>query len=232
MFRLEDCSMVWPSGRGVHSVSLELEKGSITAVCGRNGAGKTTLLDLFNGRQKPTGGSVVLDCSQAQVGFLPTIDFLEPELTAKENLAFLSYLKAGSTKAWEWQKSDSLLGIKLIEVLEVEHLLGSQLNALSSGERRKIHILASLIGERPDSLPQLLIWDEPNNNLDIVANLHIVSILNRVRDAGATILIATHVAETLTTLQGQCVVLKDGAKVDVLSMDRSDFLDHLKRWLL
>ena len=172
----------------VDHLSMGVRQGTIFSLLGPNGAGKTTTVEILEGLRAPTGGSArVLDHDvrteyakiRQRVGILPQ-DF-EPfdRLTPREAIAYWSRLFNR-----ELTKDDVK---RLLEDVGLSERAGVQSLHLSGGEKRKLGIAMSLVGE-----PDLLFLDEPTTGLDPKARRDLWALILRVRKEGRTVLLTTH----------------------------------------
>ena len=216
------------NGRGIFDCDLQAGSlagaGEVLAVLGPNGAGKTTLLKLILDQQVRTAGEISVSVSAKERGYLPNADYLFESLSGRENLAYLSHLKAGDSRAWEF-----LIGSDwdLLNRLDLVDRMDIPVNRLSSGENRKIQLIASLVGPAVGVLPRLVIWDEPHNNLDIVSNLHLGDVIKKLKAAGSLVIITSHILQALEGLLDRAVFLRHGRVVDSFSSPFEDDLTSL-----
>ncbi len=208
MIRFESVAKRYPSGRGLLGVDLEFGPG-IHAVIGPNGAGKTTALKLLIGLLAPDEGRVLVDgidpfregdgfSFRRSIGYFPSDDYFFPFLSGRRNLRFLGRLRCGDDKAYE-------SCLEAARQLGIESLLDEGFAAYSAGTRRKAQLVGSLVGD-----PGILVWDEPNNGVDVMANLYIRALLERKRDEGKTIILSSHVIEFMSGLVDSVTVLDEG----------------------
>ncbi|MEZ3178633.1 ATP-binding cassette domain-containing protein [Streptomyces pimonensis] len=155
-----------PPGRGVLTLmGLELEHGARVnggfdlrgpervALIGRNGAGKTTLLRTIAGELEPVSGEAD---AHVPLRFLPQrLDVLAPELTVAENVARFA---PGAT--------NNRIRARLARFLFRGARADQQAETLSGGERFRATLAALMLAE---PAPQLLMLDEPTNNLDMAS---------------------------------------------------------------
>jgi ABC-2 type transport system ATP-binding protein len=200
-----------PQGRlALDRVSFHVPRGTLTALLGPNGSGKSTLFRVLSTLTAPTAGSaridgldVVRDRSsvRARIGVVFQNPSLDKQLTARENLAYhgrLFGLSGGELRA----RIDAALA-------EVD--LGDRSNdrtgAFSGGMRRRVEIAKALL-----TRPAVLLLDEPSTGLDPGARLSLRTTLAKLRAAGMTILLTTHVLDEAESAD-QVVLLDEGKMV-------------------
>jgi len=196
----------------IKDVDLTVEEGEFVAIYGPSGAGKTTLLNLIGALDKPTSGKVVVfdhDLGaynenflaifrSAYIGFVFQFYNLISILTALENIAFVVELAGWSGDRIK-ERSASLL-----KLFGLEHRANHFPAQLSGGERQRVAFARALAND-----PPLLLADEPTGNLDAETGLEIVSILEKIKEEGKTVIVATH-DEKLLELADRSLCLKDG----------------------
>jgi ABC-type lipoprotein export system ATPase subunit len=205
----------------LHEVSLTLEPGTITALVGRSGCGKTTLLNLAGAMDFPTSGEVLIAgrstsslsedeltaLRRERIGFVFQFFQLLPALTAIENVE-LPLLLSGASHARETAR-------ERLEWVELAEKANSFPHQLSGGQMQRVAIARALV-----HAPEILIADEPTGNLDNTSGGQVLALLRDSAERfGATVLLATHSAETAAIAQ-TCVQMRDGRVVD-LDRDRA-----------
>lgn len=154
-------------------MDLDLRGPERIALVGRNGAGKSSLLRAMLGRQEPRAGQVTVHVPWR---YLPQgVDLLDPELTVLENV------RRAAPEA-EPHAVRAQLARFLFRGNAVDQVTGT----LSGGERWRA-TLASLLLATP--APQLLVLDEPTNNLDLASVAHLTEVLEAYRGA---LLVVSH----------------------------------------
>ena len=143
------------------SVSLEFE-GSCLSITGHNGSGKSTLMRILAGLLTPTQGRAEFSCDgmrvardslRNMVGLAAPDVGLYGELSARENLAFLSSVRFG--------RIDSKRIERTLESVGLAERSDDPVNELSSGLRQRACFAAAILHE-----PPILLLDEPSSNLD------------------------------------------------------------------
>ncbi len=189
--------------------NLEIEKGESFGLVGNNGAGKSTLFNLIMDLIKPEQGKISIkeyEVSKSEnwksftsaylnSGFL--IDFL----TTKEYFTFISKLYNKTSQELEMQ-------INAFKDFLPEDILSQKkyIRDLSEGNKVKIGIIASLIGE-----PELLILDEPFAHLDPRSQIQLKNILKKLNDENqTTLLISSHDLNHVTDVSKRICLLENG----------------------
>jgi lipoprotein-releasing system ATP-binding protein len=193
--------------------ALTLRKGEIVALVAPSGSGKSTLLHLAGLLEKPDGGAVLIDGTDAgtlgdtartkirlhTIGIVYQFHHLLPEFTALENVT-LPQMIAGKNKPEAERRSLELLG-KLGLAARANHLPGK----LSGGEQQRVAIARALANN-----PSILLADEPTGNLDVhTADIVFDELLRIVRSENVAALIATHNPELARRMDRQ-LSLRDG----------------------
>ena len=193
-------------------VSFELQAGGSLALMGASGSGKSTLLQVIRGLDAPENGAVLLDgvgpgdtgyaALQREVGLV----FQAPELqlfaaTARDDVAF-------GPRRLGWSEAEVAAAVDT--ALDVVGLPAAQFAerhpyALSGGEQRRL-ALAGVLAMRP----RLLLLDEPFVSLDPGTRRQLVGILERLKAAGVTLLLATHDVDLAWALCDELLVLGEG----------------------
>lgn len=136
-------------------------------IAGANGSGKTTLVKLILGELKPLRGNVVLGVDR--VAYLDQeTAILDHKKTLIENLKRIALLNDSSARSW------------LAKFLFRREDVFKKIDVLSGGEKMRAALSCILAGEEP---PQLLVLDEPTNNLDIDSTEQVESALLNFRGA-------------------------------------------------
>jgi len=199
----------------LRDVSFELRAGGSLALMGASGSGKSTLLQVIRGLDAPERGAVRLDgADPADAGYAALqrevgLVFQAPELqlfaaTARDDVAFgprrLGWPEAQVTAAVD--AALDVVGLPPARFAERHPY------ALSGGEQRRL-ALAGVLAMRP----RLLLLDEPFVSLDPGTRRHLVDILERLKAAGVTLLLATHDVDLAWALCDELLVLGEGRVV-------------------
>jgi ABC-2 type transport system ATP-binding protein len=185
-----DLTKQYGETRALDCLNLDIEPGEIYCLLGPNGAGKTTTINLFLNFIEPTGGKAFIKGmdvtrhpleTKRHLAYIPEQVSLYRNLTGLENLRFVSAL-AGQRAVDE----ASLLRV-LEEVGLAPEAAARRVATYSKGMRQKVG-LAIALARRAD----VLLLDEPTSGLDPTAASELATLLARMRDAGAAVLMTTH----------------------------------------
>ena len=175
----------------LNNISLAVEPGQIYGLIGPSGSGKTTLVKIIVGMDQPSKGNVfVLDTETPnlnllqKIGYMAQADALYTDLTGEENLAFFASLFKLKK---DIQKKRIAYAAELVNL--TAHLK-KKVEAYSGGMKRRLSLAVALIQD-----PDVLILDEPTVGIDPELRLSIWTELYRLKNAGKTILVTTHVMD-------------------------------------
>jgi len=195
---LDGVTKTYDMGGPVHALknlSLDVPRGSYTAVMGPSGSGKSTLLNLVGCLDTPTEGGLTVDGEDVvamsdrertrlrggEIGFVFQTFNLMPKLTAAENVALPMVFQNVSRSERRERATD------LLEQVGLGERTGHRPNELSGGQRQRVAIARALAND-----PTLLLADEPTGNLDSETGREIMALFERLYQRGNTILVVTH----------------------------------------
>ena len=161
-------------------VTLTLERPCIFGVVGPDGAGKTTLLRILVGllefeAESATVLGYPLDSQtraiKERLGYVPQTFSLYPDLSVRQNLEFFADVH-GIPRRTFLQRSSELLAIA-----QLDKFAAFLASSLSGGMKQKLSLICALLHQ-----PQVLVLDEPNNGVDLIARGEMWAILQQLQD--------------------------------------------------
>ena len=192
----------------VDRLSFSAYRGEIFGLLGPNGAGKTTTLRMLSTLIKPDSGTAVVDgCSiteepeavRAKIGFLTSELKLEDFFTPNYLFDFFSRLHQvpEGVSAERRQSMFEQFGIDKFAEVKVANL--------STGMKQKLSLVISLV-----HAPDIIIFDEPTNGLDVLTARTVTDYLQELRDEGKTIILSTHIFSLVERLCDRVGIIIDG----------------------
>lgn len=188
---------------------LGISQNESFGLVGNNGAGKTTLFRMILDLIRPTSGSVKINGTDVQgndewkhfVGSYLDENFLIPYLTPEEYFKFVG-------KLHNYSEADLVAFYAKFEELFHGEIIGTKkfIGDLSKGNLKKVGIAAAFMGN-----PQVIILDEPFENLDPTSQIRLKDLLKRERaQRGITYLISSHDLNHVTDVCERIVILEKG----------------------
>jgi len=200
--------------RAIEDVSFRVGSGEIVALTGASGSGKSTLLNLIGALDKPDAGSILVDGVPLErledpaayrtetVGFVFQAHLLIPTLSALENVQVPMFGQVPRQVRRE-------RALALLQEVGLEDRADARPTVLSGGERQRVAIARALANE-----PRLLLADEPTGALDWDTGIHVLELLQRLRETrGMTILLVTN-DDQVAALADRVLHLRDGVVDD------------------
>ena len=193
MITIENITISYQKGtKIIDSLFLSLQTGTIHGIVGLNGSGKTTFLNGIFGLKRNDSGKIIFNnnpLTKKEMSYLVTENYFYPNITGHE------YLSLFQNKDFETDSWNKLFDLPLDKIIDT----------YSTGMKKKLAFLSILKQDKP-----LMILDEPFNGLDIETCRIIRSIFLRLKEKGKTIIITSHIIETLTNLCDFIHYLEDG----------------------
>lgn len=202
----------------VNDLSFTVETGKVIGFLGPNGAGKSTTMNMITGYIAPTSGEVLINGvdmneepkkAKKDIGYLPEVPPLYPDLRVREYLTFVAELK-GLGRAERATSVHKIMG--KTGTLDVSERL---VRNLSKGYRQRVGLAAAMMGN-----PDILILDEPTVGLD---PKQIIEMRNLIRELSHhhTILLSSHIMQEITAVCDEIIVINEG---QMIAMDTPDNL--------
>lgn len=196
-------------------INWHVNRGEHWVILGPNGSGKTTTLNMVNGYIFPSQGHVkVLEfefghssiielrkrigwVSSALSQFIPTNDY---------PLHIVLSGKFASLGLWEKVDDDDIARAnEILDLLKIRHLAERKYGMLSQGEKQKVVIGRALMNH-----PDIIIFDEAFNGLDIFARHDMEITINELAEGNITFILVTHNTDEILPVFGKALLLKDG----------------------
>jgi len=194
-------------------VSLTVEMGRTVALMGPNGAGKTTLLRILATAIRPSYGSLAIDGIDAlaepelvrgRAVYLSHATGHYDDLTAIENLRF-----AATMFGWGEPQGAEVCR-EALGTVGLDDVADQRVRTFSAGMRKRLALARILVAR-----PSLLLLDEPHAALDGDGMALVDRLIGLWKEAGVTVIVASHQAERVTSLADGTVRLEGGLLAEV-----------------
>ena len=192
----------------VDHLSFNAFRGEIFGLLGPNGAGKTTTLRMLSTLIRPDSGDALLDGHsvvqepekvRAKIGFLTSELKLEDFFTPNYLFGFFSHLHGVDESTMEERKENMFKRFGIDRFAEVK------VANLSTGMKQKLSLVISLVHD-----PEIIIFDEPTNGLDVLTARTVTDYLQELRAEGKTIILSTHIFSLVERLCDRVGIIIDG----------------------
>ena len=194
--------------KAVNGVSFEARDGEITGLLGPNGAGKTTTLRMLYSLLPPDQGEIRIDGLdpardamkiKRTLGVVPDNRGLYSRLTARENITYFGELHGMSKQAIEER-------IEIMTAtLDMGDFIDRRTEGFSQGQNVKVAIARAMVHE-----PQTVLLDEPSNGLDVMSTRALRDYIRKLKAAGHSIVLSTHIMQEVAALCDRIVIIAKG----------------------
>ncbi len=193
----------------VRDLSFAVQPGEVLGLVGPNGAGKTTTLRCLAGIIPASGGQVSIAghdlaidpvAAKRELAFFPDEPRLFDYLTVRQHLAFIARIYGVADHA--------SIGEPLLEEFEIADKADKLPGELSRGMKQKLVIACGLLHS-----PQVMFFDEPLTGLDPLGIRRMKDSIVRRAQAGAAIVLSSHLLHLLEEICSHVLILKQGAKI-------------------
>ncbi len=212
----------------ISELDLNINEGEIRGLIGPNGSGKTTLFNVISGIYKPTRGEIIYKGGNitslspdavAKRGIVRTFQLtnLFMDFTVAESVSVAHHLHSGvgffgallnSPSTRQKERDIRIKSMEILELLEIAHLKDELAENLPHGHQRALSIAIALAAQ-----PELLMLDEPVSGMNPEETMHLMGIIQKIRERGITILLVEH---DMRAVMGTCdnvTVINFGKKI-------------------
>lgn len=210
MIEVKNLTKRYGSKTAVSNISFTAEESEILGFLGPNGAGKSTTMNMITGYIAPTEGEVLIDgidimdepeLAKKNIGYLPEIPPLYPDLKVREYLSFVAELKKVSKKDRDIEVHKIMSKTKTLDVSErlIKHL--------SKGYKQRVGLAGAMMGN-----PDILILDEPTVGLD---PSQIIEMRELIRELSKnhTVLLSSHIMQEISAVCDEIIIINEGKMI-------------------
>lgn len=195
----------------LRGISFEAKAGEIFGLLGPNGAGKTTTLRIICTLLSPDVGTVEVlgfgtrakpEEVRRRIGVVTADIGVYPRLSARENVEYFARL-CGLSGDELARKVDGV-----IERLDMGSFAKQRAESLSSGQKQKVAIARAIVHD-----PEVLMFDEPTSNLDVLASKEVREFMVEAKGRGKCVIFSTHVMHDAERLSDRVTIIHQGRVV-------------------
>jgi phospholipid/cholesterol/gamma-HCH transport system ATP-binding protein len=201
-----------------NGLTLNIERGKITALMGPSGTGKTTLLKLIGGQLRPAKGTIYVDGQNVhrlrrhalydlrkRMGMLFQSGALLTDINVFENVAYP--LREHTRLPEELMRDVVLMKLEAVGLRGARGLMPSE---LSGGMARRVALARAIVLD-----PMMIMYDEPFTGLDPMTKGTIVSLIEQLNQTlGVTSLVVSHDVEETMSIADYAYVIAEGCVVE------------------
>ena len=202
--------------RALDGVSFDLARGSVIALVGPNGAGKTTLLRCLATLERPLSGSLSVDGIDAlehpraihkKIGFQQDLSGFYGDLSVLRNLMHAA--------ASHGLTGDAIrtAAVNAAAAVDLSGRLNQTAETLSRGLGQRLAVARAIVHR-----PPLLLMDEPASGLDPEARHDLSQLIRRLRGAGITLIVSSHILSELEDYSTHMLSLRNGRAGDLVAL--------------
>ncbi len=197
----------------VNDLTFTAYRGEIFGLLGPNGAGKTTTLRMLATLIKPDKGDAFIDGKsiireenevRKKIGFLTSELKLEEFFTPNYIYDFFSELYGVERTIRDRRKHE------LFQKFGIDKFAEVKISNLSTGMKQKVSLVVSIAHD-----PELIIFDEPTNGLDVITAKVVTDFLLELRASGKTIILSTHIFSLVEKLCDRVCIIINGKLVAI-----------------
>ncbi|WP_026052888.1 ABC transporter ATP-binding protein, partial [Ruminococcus flavefaciens] len=220
MITIENLTKYYGSNRAVNHISFTINDNEILGFLGPNGAGKSTTMNMIAGYLPMSDGTVTIygaditkepGKAKRNIGYLPEIPPVYPDMKVKEYLSFCAGLKRVPRGE---RKNEIERVMKLLKIKDVE---GKLIRNLSKGYKQRVGFAQALLGN-----PKFLILDEPTVGLDPNQVAEVRAIIKDLKKEHSVIF-SSHILSEVSAICDRVVIINKG---DIRAIDTIENLER------
>jgi ABC-2 type transport system ATP-binding protein len=192
MITINNLSVSYGKIKVLNSLNLIIPENSIAGIVGLNGSGKTTLFNAVFGFKNIDSGEILIHSeklTKKSISYLPAENYFYPLITGRE------YLSLFKNERFDTDRWNELFTLPLDTVID----------EYSTGMKKKLALMGVIRMDKP-----VILLDEPFNSLDMESCRILRLVLLRFKKTGKTVIVSSHILETLTNLCDSIHCLENG----------------------
>lgn len=220
MITIENLTKYYGKNKAVNNISFTINDNEILGFLGPNGAGKSTTMNMIAGYLPMSGGTVSVfgtditkDPVKAKknIGYLPEIPPVYPDMKVSEYLSFCAGLK----KIPAAEKKDEIK--RVMTLLGITDVKGKLIRNLSKGYKQRVGFAQALLGN-----PKFIILDEPTVGLDPNQVIEVRKIIKDLKK-DHTVIFSSHILSEVSEVCDRVIIINKG---DIRAIDTIENLER------
>jgi len=216
ILKTEHLSHKYGSNWAIRDINIEIAQPGVIGLLGSNGAGKSTTMNIICGALNQTEGVVYIndinlreapEIAKKEIGFLPQVPPVYPDLTIDEYLTYCAELRKISKDKIRSSVEEAK------ERCGIAHFSSRLIKNLSGGYRQRVGIAQAIIHK-----PKLVVMDEPTNGLDPNQLIEARKLIKEIAETH-TVLLSSHILSEIGLLCSEIIMIESGRIVFSDSMD-------------
>lgn len=197
MIKVSNLKKSYKKNEVVKGINFEVNEGELFALLGSNGAGKSTTIKMILGLVKISEGDITIEKNK-KIGYSPETPYFPPFLSAIEVLKYYARLQG---------IKEPMLTSHCEELLNTVGLDNSKnkVKNYSKGMLQRLALAQALIDD-----PDILILDEPCAGLDAMGRIEMLSLINKLKKQGKTIIMNSHILNDMEKVLDKGIILNKG----------------------
>jgi len=179
---------------------MDINDGDVYGFLGRNGCGKTTTMNIIANVIPKDEGDITLGNGERKIkiGYLPESPTIFGYMTARE---YLEYIAACANYDGDIAKRTE----EVLDIVGLRDAADRRSKGFSRGMTQRLGMGAAIFRN-----PDLLIFDEPTSALDPQGRVEVISIINRLKAMGSTIVLSTHILSDVERVANRIGIMNGG----------------------
>ncbi|MBR4627099.1 MAG: ABC transporter ATP-binding protein [Ruminococcus sp.] len=219
MITIENLTKYYGTNRAVNDISFTINDNEILGFLGPNGAGKSTTMNMITGYLPMSAGKVMINGidisrdpvkAKRDIGYLPEIPPVYPDMKVKEYLSFCAGLK----RVPFGQRRDEIE--RVMKLLSITDVKGKLIHNLSKGYKQRVGFAQALLGD-----PKFLILDEPTVGLDPNQVVEVRNIIRSLKK-NHSVIFSSHILSEVSEVCDRVVIINKG---DIRAIDTIENLE-------
>ena len=184
----------------LRGLNMDINDGDVYGFLGRNGCGKTTTMNIIANVIPKDEGDITRGNGERKIriGYLPESPTIFGYMTARE---YLEYIAACVNYEGDIAKRTE----EVLEIVGLRDAADRRSKGFSRGMTQRLGMGAAIYRN-----PDLLIFDEPTSALDPQGRVEVISIINRLKAMGSTIVLSTHILSDVERVANRIGIMNGG----------------------